>query len=134
MSPRVLFSVLLGIGTTGLLMRPVFGGPLLLAAALVGGVLFERLVVTPVWNFTLRFASKPALTLESSITDEATAVTSFDANGHGIVAIEVDGQVVQVLGRLQAADRALGARVRAGERLRIEEVDAARNRCTVSLL
>ena len=131
-SPRLLFSLLIGFGTAGLLLHPLLGGTALAAAAIGGALLFERLVVTPIWNLTLRFASEPAATLESALADEGTAVTSFDANGQGIVALEVDGQVVQVLGTLQSSDRALGVRVRAGERVRIEDVDAARNRCTVS--
>jgi hypothetical protein len=110
----------------------VLGGALLFVAAAVGGVAFERFIVAPLWNLAMRFASNPALTLESAVTDEATAVSNFDANGQGLVAIELDGQVVQILGTLQAGDRAMGVKVRAGERLRIEEVDTARNRCTVS--
>jgi len=134
-SPRFLFSLALGFGTAGELLRPVLGGPLLVVAALAGGVLFERILVSPLWNFAMRFASAPAVTLESSVTDEATAVTSFDANGQGIISLEVDGQVVQILATLRADDRALGAaRVRAGQRVRIDEVDAAQNRCTVSLI
>lgn len=134
-SPRFLFSLALGFGTAGELLRPMLGGPLLVAAAIAGGVLFERLIVSPLWNFTMRFASAPAVTLESAVSDEATAVTSFDANGQGIVSLEVDGQVVQILATLRADDRALGAaHVRAGQRVRIEDVDAAQNRCTVSLI
>lgn len=134
-SPRFLFSLVLGFGTVGELLRPVLGGPLLLAAAVAGAVLFERVLVSPLWNFTMRFASAPAVTLESAVSDEATAVTSFDANGQGIVSLEVDGQVVQILATLRSDDRALGAaRVRAGQRVRIEDVDAAQNRCTVSLI
>lgn len=133
-SPRLLFSIALGLGTTGLLLRPLLSGIALFAAALAGGVLFERLVVTPIWNFTFRFASNPALTLESTLMSEATAVTSFDVNGHGLVAIEMDGQLVQLLGTLKPSDRALRVRVQAGARLRVEDVDAARNRCSVSLL
>ena len=133
MSPRVLFSVCLGLGTTGILLRNVLTEPLMFAAALAGGILFERLLVTPIWNFTFRFASNPALTLESALMGDATAVTRFDANGQGIIAIEVDGQMVQLLGTLQADDRAMGAKVLAGARLRVDAVDAARNRCTVSL-
>jgi hypothetical protein len=134
-SPRFLFSLLLGFGTAGELLRPVLGGPLLLAAAVAGGVLFERVIVSPLWNLAMRFASAPAVTLESSVADEATAVTSFDANGQGIVSLEVDGQVVQILATLSPDDRALGAaRVRAGQRVRIDEVDAEQNRCTVSLI
>jgi hypothetical protein len=101
-SPRFLFSLVLGFGTAGELLRPVLGGPLLLVAA---------------------------------VSDEATAVTAFDANGQGIVSLEVDGQVVQILATLRPDDRALGAaRVRAGQRVRIEDVDAEQNRCTVSLI
>jgi hypothetical protein len=134
-SPRFLFSLVLGFGTAGELLRPVLGGPLLLAAAVAGGVLFERVLVSPLWNLAMRFASAPAVTLESSVADEATAVTSFDANGQGIVSLEVDGQVVQILATLRPDDRALGAaRVRAGQRVRIDEVDAEQNRCTVSLI
>lgn len=133
-SPRFLFSALLGFGTTGELLHSVLGGPLLFVAALAGAVAFERAIVTPLWNFSMRFASAPAATLESAVTDEATAVTAFDVNGQGIVCLEVDGQVVQVLATLQSADRDLGVRVRAGQRVRIEDVNAANNRCTVSLL
>jgi hypothetical protein len=133
MSPKVLFSVLLGLGTSGIVLRSFLGGPMLFISALAGGIAFERLIVTPLWNFMLRFASRPALTLESMISEEATAVTTFDANGEGLVSVELDGQVVQVLGTLQRDDRALGARVRAGDRVRIEDVDTARNRCTVSV-
>lgn len=133
MSPRVLFSVSLGLGTAGLALRPVLGGPILFAAALTTGILFERFLVTPLWNFLFRFASTPALTLESAVSDEARAVTSFDANGQGLIAVELDGQSVQLLGTLQRSDRDMHIRVPAGARLRIEEVDSARNRCIVSL-
>jgi hypothetical protein len=135
MSPRFLFSFALGFGAAGQVFRSVLGGPALLAAAIGGAVVFERLLVSPLWNFAMRFASQPAVTLESAITDEATAVTSFDANGQGIVSLEVDGQVQQILATLKASDRLLpGTRVRAGQRLRVDEVDAERNRCTVTLL
>lgn len=134
MSPRFLFSFCLGFGAAGELLRPVTGGMIQLALAVVGAVIFERVLVSPLWDFTMRFASRPATTLESAVTDEATAVTAFDANGQGIVSFEVDGQVVQILATLQPSDRLLGSRIRAGQRLRIEDVDTAKNRCTVSLL
>lgn len=134
MSPRTLFSVCLGLGTTGLLLRNALQGPALFAVAVAGGWAFERFVFAPIWNFTLRFASAPALTLESALMGEATAVTRFDANGQGLIAIEVDGHMVQLLGTLDSSTRAMRTPVLAGTRLRIEDVDAARNRCTVSLL
>jgi hypothetical protein len=134
MSPRILFSVCLGLGTTGLLLRPLIGGPLLFLTALAGGLIFHRVLVTPIWNFAFRFESNPALTLESAAGSEATAVSSFDANGQGLIAIDVDGQIVQVLGTLRVEDRGFHARIPAGTKLRIEDVDPARNRCTVSLV
>jgi hypothetical protein len=134
MSPRVLFSTCLGLGTAGLVLRDFLAGPLLFAASLAVGILFERFLVAPVWNLAFRFASNPAATLEGSIMDEATAVTAFDKNGQGLIAVEVDGQMVQILGTLQAGDREMKVKVPAGSRLRIQDVDAARNRCTVSLI
>ncbi len=134
LSPRVLFSFLVGFGATGLLLRPWLGGVLLFAAAVLGGVLFEALLVAPLWKFLFRFASNPALTLESTLMDTARAASGFDAAGNGLVAVELDGQVVQLLGTLTQDERSAGVRVRAGDRVRIEDVDAARNRCTVSYL
>lgn len=134
-SPRHLFSFFLGFGAVGELLHPVLGGPMLVAAAIVGAIAFERLVVSPLWNFSMRFASTPASMLESAVSDEATAVTAFDTNGQGIVSVEVDGQIVQILATLRKDDRLLGgARIRAGQRVRIEDVDAAKNCCTVSLI
>jgi translation initiation factor IF-1 len=134
-SPRLWFTLLAGFGAAGLLVRPlVDGGPLRAALAVAGAVLFELVLARPLWNFAFRFASQPATTLEACVEDEVRAVTGFDRDGHGLVAVELDGQVVQVLATLRAADRAAGVRVRAGDRVRVDEVDAARNRCVVSAL
>lgn len=132
MSPRVLFSLLVGFGGIGWLLDGILGGWVLLLAALLGGVAFERGLIRPVWNFLFRFASNPAETLEGQLASLATAASGFDANGHGVVAIEVNGEIVQCLGTLRDDDRALGIRVHTGDQLRVESVDAARNRCTVS--
>ena len=137
-SPRVLFSFLVGVGATGIVGREfglgALGDVVLGAVAIFGGIVFERFVISPLWKFFDRFESSPALTLESAVQDEAKAVTGFNRNGEGLVAIEVDGQVVQCLARLVAGDREQGIRVKAGDRVRVENVDAARNRCTVSYL
>jgi hypothetical protein len=134
LSPRVAFGVLLGLGTAGVLLRGHVPEALRFILALAVGLAFDRWLLTPLWNFSLRFASKPALTLETAVTGEARAVTAFDAEGHGIVQIDLDGQLVQVLATLSSKDRALGHRVRAGEALRVEDVDPKRNRCSVTLL
>jgi hypothetical protein len=133
LSPRVLFSILVGVGAAGLLLAGFLPAGLLLPAAVAGGFAFELLAVRPVWNFFFRFGSEPAFTLESAVTDVATAVTSFNPQGEGLVKIELNGEVVQVLARLSPADRASGVRVHTGDTLVVEEVDAVRNCCTVSL-
>ncbi len=134
LSPRVLFSLLVGAGASGLGAQTVLTEPFVFGIAVAGGIAFERLLVTPVWNFLLKFASEPALSLESAIADEARAITGFDAEGHGMIAVELDGRVVQVLGTLRPEDRAAGIQVRAGDTVRIEEVDDRRNRCIVSFV
>lgn len=131
-SPRTLFSLLVGFGLTGVVGRHFASGWLLLIVAMVGALVFELALVGPMWKFLFRFASEPAASLEGSLMSEAHATSGFDVNGNGLVAVEVDGQIVQCLGTLRLADRELGVRVHAGDRLRVEQVDAARSRCTVS--
>jgi hypothetical protein len=130
LSPRVLFALMVGFGAGGLLAQPL-GEPWRLGAAILGAAAFEALVVGPIWRFLFRFESNPALTLESAIEDDARAVTGFDADGHGLVAVDVDGQIIQLLATLVPDDRARGVRVRSGDVVRIADVDAARGRCTV---
>lgn len=133
LSPRVLFSLLVGFGAGGVLAAPL-GEPFRAGAAILSAAVFEMLFVAPMWRFFFRFESSPARTLESAVEDDAKAVTNFDASGNGLVAIDVDGQVVQLLATLSADDRALGVRVRSGDVVRVTQVDAARNRCTVRAL
>jgi hypothetical protein len=132
LSPRVLFNVLVGFGATGLIVERLVGPVLAIPVALIGGIAFESVVVRPLFNSLFRFESQPAQTLESAIMSEARAVTGFDANGNGLVSVELGGEVVQILGTLTADERSAGIRVRSGDSVRIEEVDAARNRCVVS--
>lgn len=134
LSPRVLFSVAVGLGASGVLLARWLSEPWLAVGALLGGVGFEVGMVRPIWNRLLRFASNPARTLESAVFDVAEAVTDFDAEGQGLVALELDGQVTQILARLRPDEVTMGVRVRRGARVRIEAVDARRNRCLVSAL
>ena len=131
LSPRALFSLLLGFGVSGVILHGAFGGALLFSVAVLGALLFEMGLMRPLWNFLFRFESAPAMTLETCIGDEARAATSFDAQGNGLIALELDGQLVQLLGSLRREDRDAGIRVRAGDTVRIDDVDAERNRCTV---
>lgn len=131
LSPRPLFSALVGFGVVGSLLESHLGGALLLGIAIAGGLAFEAFLVRPFWNFLFRFESSPAQTLEHSIGDVAHAATTFDASGNGLVTLELDGQLVQVLGCLRQEDRQAGIRVRAGDPVQIDDIDAERNRCTV---
>jgi hypothetical protein len=130
LSPRVLFALLVGFGAGGLVAMPL-GEPWRVGAAVLAAAAFEGLLVGPLWRMLFRFESAPAATLESSIEDDARAVMGFDANGQGLVALDVDGQIVQLLATLAPDDRARGARVRSGDVVRVSSIDAARNRCTV---
>jgi len=132
LSPRVLFNFLVGFGATGLIVERLVGPVLALPIAIVGGVLFEAFVVRPIFNSLFRFESQPAQTLESALMSEGRAVTGFDANGNGLISLELGGEVVQVLGTQLNEEREAGVRIRAGDMVRIEEVDDTRNRCTVS--
>jgi len=132
LSPRVLFALLVGFGAGGLLASPL-GEPWRAGAAVLAAAAFEGLLVGPLWRMLFRFESSPAATLESAIEDDARAVMGFDANGQGLVALDVDGQIVQLLATLTAEDRARGARVRSGDLVRVSSIDAARHRCTVRI-
>lgn len=134
LSPRVLFSIILGFGLTGFVAKGFALEPWRMMLAVLGGFAFEFALMGPVWNAWMRFGSNPARTLETAVAEEARAVTDFDANGDGLISLELDGHSLQVLARLTPAQRAAGTRVRTGNRLFIEAVDAARNSCTVSLM
>ena len=132
LSPRALFALLVGFGAGGLLASPL-GEPWRVGAAVLAAAAFEGLLVGPLWRMLFRFESSPAVTLDSAIEDDARAVMGFDANGQGLVALDVDGQIVQLLATLTAEDRARGARVRSGDLVRVSSIDAARHRCTVRI-
>ncbi|MDB4949093.1 MAG: hypothetical protein JWM27_1742 [Gemmatimonadetes bacterium] len=133
-SPRVVSSVAFGVGAGGLLAHPYLGEPLVFGVALLAGVGLEALVMRPLWNVMMGFASNPAMMLDSAVMDTAQAVSSFNARGEGLISLELDGQVRQLLGVLAPVDVQAGVRVKAGDRVLIEAVDPERNRCTVSYL
>ncbi|WP_407572329.1 hypothetical protein [Deinococcus altitudinis] len=133
-SPRVLLSLALGFGLTGLLLAHLLPGVLLLAAAVLGAVLFEALLIRPYWSFLLRFESRPAQTLASISGGPAQAATDFDTRGAGLITFELNGETRQMLAHLHTVvpptSDASGP-VRRGEALTIESIDEPTNRCTV---
>ncbi len=130
LSPRVLFALLIGFGAGGLLATSL-GEPWRAGAAILGAAGFESLLVGPLWRFLFRFESSPAMTLESAIDDEARVVSGFDSRGNGLIALEVDGQIIQLLATLDAEELSRGVRIRSGDLVRIAAVDATRGNCTV---
>jgi len=126
-SPRVLFSLALGFGLTGLLLSGWLPALIVLPLALLGAALFEGLLIRPYWNFLLRFESRPALTLASAAGAPALAATDFDGRGAGLITFELNGETRQMLARQQGA----GPPVRRGEALTIDQIDEETNACTV---
>ena len=132
-SPRAVFSELALYGA--------FGNALVHAAHLRGAsaaliaigpaLLVEWFLIRPVWNLMFRFQGEASSPLGELIFAEAQAVVPF-RNGRGLVSTVRDGRRVQL--HAQLCDEQAAASVRFGQRLRIEDVDARRERVTVSLL
>ena len=134
LSPLAFFSVCLGTGASGLLLKHLhLPTGLVAGAALLGGLVFYGLLVRPLWNTLFRFASTPSTSLAGTVAHEAEALTRFDASGKGLVRVTVDGQLVRIIATLEPEDRAEGV-VRPGDRLTITSVDGHTNSCRVARL
>jgi hypothetical protein len=107
---------------------------LLVWAAVLGAVVFDFLLVRPILGLAMRFVSKPSEGLEGTVHVIGSATTKFDENGQGIVQLTLDGQLVQLLAKLDPAERELGESVSKGDRVTVLSVDAKRNVCLVSKL
>jgi len=132
-SPRAVFSVLALYGAFGNAGVHAFhlALPLAALAAAVPALLVEWTLVRPLWRLLFRFQASESSPLEQLVLTEAEAVVPF-RNGRGIVSTVRDGRRVQLSACLRADQQAVPVRV--GERLLIEDVDAAHERVTVSVL
>ncbi len=129
-SPRLVFSLLALYGAFGNVLLAVHLAPLWAGlVAIVPAAIVERFAVTPVWRLLFRFQGHPSAPLETIVMSDATAVTGF-RNGRGVVSVVRDGRLVQFSARLIDAQAHLDVRV--GDSLRVEDVDPARERVTVS--
>lgn len=132
-SPRAICSVLALYGAFGNAL--IHAGHLSFAvaalAAAAPALLVEYLVVRPVWNLLFHFQGQPSSPLDALLLSEAQAVVRF-RNGRGLVSVVRDGRVVQLAATLREDHAALPVKV--GDRLRIEDVDARRERVTVSVV
>ena len=129
-SPAYLSGAIIGFGATGTLVAPILHGWLQLGAALAGAYIICFFCIRPLLTGLQKWTSLPAKTLADAILENGTAVTDFDAKGYGLVRLNLDGQVVQLLGQL-APEEQSGARVRSGETLFVRSVDPAKQRCVV---
>ncbi len=127
-----LFSISLGMGAVGLLCRKFVPLPLLWVLAAAGGIAFSALIVRPIMNLVMKFVSKPSEGLEGMVAKAVEAASAFDAQGKGLVKMTLDGEVVQLLARLERSEQEKGVRVARGETVVITEVDAQKGTCVVS--
>jgi hypothetical protein len=134
LSPLAIFSLCIGAGATGLLVHSLLHGGWATLAALVGAFVFYGLLVRPLWNLVMRFASDPALALEGVVATNAEAMGKFDSQGRGMVRVILDGQVVRLLAHLEQEDQQKGLIVAPGDKLTITSVDGKTNTCHVTRL
>lgn len=132
-SPRAVFSVLALYGAFGNAAVHALHLPSALAAlaAVLPALLIEWACVRPLWRVLFRVQGGASTPLEELVLSEATAVVPF-RNGRGLVSTVRDGRHVQLAASLRSDQREQPVKV--GDRLLIEEVDAARERVTVAIL
>jgi hypothetical protein len=132
-SPRAVFSVLALYGAFGnAAVRAVHLSPVPAALlAMLPALLVEWALVRPLWNLVFRFQASESTPLEQLALNAAEAVVPF-RNGRGIISTVRDGRRVQLSACLRSDQSTLPVRV--GDRLLIEDVDAAKERVTVSVL
>ncbi len=132
-SPRAVFSVLALYGAFGNAGVHAFHLSFVVAAlaSALPALLVERLLVRPLWNLVFRLEAPACSPLEQLTLSEAEAVTPF-RNGRGMVSTVRDGRRVQLVATLRDDQRTQPVKV--GSRLLIEDVDAANERVTVSIV
>ena len=129
-SPIYLCGAIVGFGLAGALLAPFLQGWLQFGAALGGAYLLQQFCLRPLMAGIAQWTSRPAKTLNDTVLESGTAATNFDAQGFGMVRLNLDGQVIQLLGRL-APEEQDGSRIMSGDSLFIRSVDSARQRCIV---
>jgi hypothetical protein len=132
-SPRAICSVLALYGAFGnaLVHAWHFGFASAALVAALPALLVEHFVVRRVWNLLFRFQGHPSSPLEALLLSEAQAVVPF-RNGRGMVSVVRDGRTVQLAATLREDHAAVPVKV--GDHVRIEDVDAPRERVTVSVI
>jgi hypothetical protein len=132
-SPRAVFSMFALYGAFGNALVHAAHLSVTSAALIAIGpaLLVEWVLIRPIWNLMFRFRADASSPLEELILAEAQAVVPF-RNGQGVITTVRDGRRVQLHARLCDQDAALP--VAFGQLLRIEDVEARRERVTVSVI
>lgn len=135
-SPLMIFTVCLGAGAAGLLLKSLHLPVIEVAeAAALSGIGLYAAVVRPFWRLLFRFASKPSEGLEGAVGSDAIAVTKFDASGRGLVKLTIDGQQVSnMLAILDDPARDNSPAIQPGAVLTVTSVNAHDNTCCVAKL
>jgi hypothetical protein len=132
-SPLTFFSVCLGVGATGLLLKHWhLAESIAVIFALIGGTLFYGALIRPLTALILNFASTPSKALEGAIAQPAEVLSHFDSSGKGLVRLTVDGQVVSILATLEDNDRPIASQILPGDRLVVTSIDGRSNACKVA--
>jgi hypothetical protein len=132
LSPLDIFSLSMGGGLTGILLRASVQNPLLAIASILGAIGFCYGLIKPFTRFLMNFASKPSAGLEATIAHTAIADANFDSSGRGVVNLVLEGEHTRLLATLLPEER--GQRVHKGDQLTIVEVDSKRGTCIVTTL
>jgi len=131
-SPFDLFSLLTGAGLMGIIFQRLLPLNLLLIVVLLGAFAFNYGLIRPLMGWFLNFASTPTEGLEGVVAATAEAITPFDKRGRGLVRVNLDGQLVQLLAYLNGDEVARGVTVGKGDELVVTEVNAQASTCTVT--
>lgn len=131
-SPVDIFSMALGAGATGLLLKDLVNAAILPWLAVLGALVFCYGIVRPIFAAAFKFASKPSEGLEGAVAHTGQAVTRFDGQGRGLVQLILDGEAKQLLAKLDSDDLSAGVQVQKGDELLVLEVDSQKNTCRVT--
>ena len=136
LSPLMIFSICLGAGAAGLLLKHLhLAIPEVVGAAAASGIGFYGVIVRPIWQTMFRFASAPSTGLEGAVGSEARATSRFDQTGRGLIALTVDGRIANnVLAFLDNSDKENAEEIKPGDVLTVISVDAHKNTCHVARL
>jgi hypothetical protein len=131
-SPFDAFSLLTGAGLAGIIFQRLLPFNVLLIVVIFGALAFNYGLMRPLMGVFMNFASKPTEGLEGVIASTAEAITPFDKRGRGLVRVNLDGQIVQLLGYLSGDEVARGVLVGRGDQLVVTEVNPQASTCTVT--